>query len=368
MIELRPYQKKAIEFLVARKKAMLIMSCRTGKSLTSLMAAQKAGYKEVFVLGPANMESTWKNEVDKLPERIKLTYITPLKKYNHSIPEKSCLIIDECQDYMHSYKTQKTVIHLAKKAESCYMLTATPFTNTPINIYWPLRICGFVTNKEKFILRYMGGKRLKSDPTIVYPTRPTNLKELSEIKKNYSFIYHRKENVGIKVKRVGPAPIKGSDNIENYAVFNKLLGLRKADDEKALKALKEGLGRDKKIIVFYRHKQVGKSLFHSLQHRVERVSLVGGHVMLKQREKIINNFGIYGRSILLLSLECGGAGLDIQADKVIFFEKPWSPAKFYQAYMRAYGFQGKVLHVESIVYDDEDRYLIPKEKEILNDI
>ena len=126
---------------------------------------------------------------------------------------------------------------MAKKSEYCFMLTATPLTNSPINLYWPLKICGEKWigkeewTKKEFVKRYVGGKQHKFFTNLIYPTEPTNIRELSTIKKCNSFIYKRKENVKTFDINFGEAPIKTSGNLVNYSLVEKLLGITKANDK-----------------------------------------------------------------------------------------------------------------------------------------
>ena len=63
-INLWPHQVRAVKFLSSKKKGMLIMGCRTGKSLVALTAAKEARQPTVIVCPPAIVE-VWESELKK---------------------------------------------------------------------------------------------------------------------------------------------------------------------------------------------------------------------------------------------------------------------------------------------------------------
>lgn len=61
----RPYQKERAGYLTARAYALLSLPTRTGKSLTSLMAATAAATKIGVILSPATVVPVWRRELKK---------------------------------------------------------------------------------------------------------------------------------------------------------------------------------------------------------------------------------------------------------------------------------------------------------------
>ena len=371
-MELKEYQKKGAAFLYANKKAMLIMGCRTGKTLTALSACNLIKYP-VSIVAPPMTKKMWLESNDKIFSVNKRIFLSPFKKKEHRITKKSVLIVDECQLYMHDWEKHKTIINMAKKAEYCFMLTATPMINNPINLYWPLRIFGFDYSKNDFILDFMKGKKHKFYKNIVYPTGLSNIKKLKAMVNKASFYYFRKEHIVKHHFNLGIAPIPAGKELEAYSNIQRCLSIPKA--ERILKSptfrmILQGNGLK---IVFFRHIDAGKILFKKLnkfKKLFNKVLYMDGTINYNDRLKIIEEFQKESKAVLLLNIDSSAVGIDIQkADKVLFFERTWSPFKDYQAYMRCYGFKpDKPLTVWFYDYKDEARFLVNKKKEKLKEI
>ena len=373
---LRDYQKKGASFLYAKKKALLIMGCRTGKTATAL-AASDLTKLPVYIVGAPLTQKIWETECIFLCKHRR--FISPFKKGNHRIPNKCVLIIDECQLYMHDWEKHKTIIRMALKAEYCFMLTATPLTNDPINLYWPLKICGEVFSKDKYKLRYMGGKKHRSRP-FIYPTEPTNIMELKKIKEKHSFIFFRKESVISKRFNLGKCPLKAPDEIEDYSSAQKALSILKVDDILKDSNFMDLVSSGGLSVVYFRHILAGKRLFLACKNlcnvsglsykRKRNFFYIDGSVPFNKRLEIIDKFQSLNNATLFLNVDSSGIGIDIQKpDNVIFFERTWSGFKDYQAYMRCYGFKPKeTLFVYYFDYENEARYNVVQKKEILKSI
>ena len=112
MKKLKKFQKEAVQYLYARKKALLIMGCRTGKTYTALTACRLSNSLNIHVLpvyciAPVSVRHVWENEYKE--ENLDFLFITYLLigKKTHFIPKESILIIDEVQLYMHDWKNIK---------------------------------------------------------------------------------------------------------------------------------------------------------------------------------------------------------------------------------------------------------------------
>ena len=377
MFEFKDYQRKGILYLLSKKKALLIMGCRTGKTATALCAGLLVASKNkgsVKVIAPVFTEKHWFKEFNRIRNYTRkfntsLVFLSPFKKHLHKIEPNDVLIVDEVQLYMHDWFKHKTIINMAKKVNYCFMLTATPLTNNPINLYWPLRICGLDISKHNYIFKFMGGQRHKFDPSIVYPTKPTNRKELRELKEKYSYMFFRKENIKITNSFFGSAPVKPANTIENYSGMQKILGDAKALDKDILYWLDMFVKENS--IIFFRHKSVGKKLKKYLRQKHNNIYYLDGERTIKERLKKLEEFKRdRGPKLLLLSLEIGGIGLDIKGTyDIYFFERTWNLSKDYQAYMRCYGFENdRPLNVTFLNYDDEAKYMVSKKKQILTTI
>ena len=98
-----------------------------------------------------------------------------------------CVIIDEAQKLSNNtsirYKTINDFLSKAKP-EYVFLVTGTPLTNKPINLYNILKLINadVVSDYEYYTKRYCGGKKmkLKSGKEIMIADKATNLNELRE--------------------------------------------------------------------------------------------------------------------------------------------------------------------------------------------
>ena len=375
MNNLREYQKKGAAYLYSRKKAILIMGCRTGKTKTALLACDLVNKEEkmpVYIVAPPATRKMWMTEdSDYTFER---TFLSPFLKGNHKIIKDSIIIIDECQLYLHDWSMQQTIIRMCLKAKYCFMLTATPLINNPINLYWPLKICGKVMSKNDYKLKFMDGKWHRYKKNFVYPTGVSNLDELKRLKESVSFSYFRQENVAIEKVNLGPCPLSTPDAIEDYSNMMHTISVAKVERIMSSPVFRMLLVNDGLKVVFFRHTEAGKLLKHALLKNYSNITgkvfYIDGSVNFKEREKIISDFESNKRAVLLLSVESSGIGIDISKPSVVmFFERTWSPFKDYQAYMRCYGFDpSEKLSVWYFDYEDEAKLLVNKEKEVLKSV
>ena len=355
---LKDYQKEAVRFLIKKKRAILIMGCGMGKTITSLYACFDKG---IVVVAPPSLRSKWLSEAKICGREIE--FISCFNKNDMINTKRSkFLIIDEAHDYLKDWNRNKELILLAKRCAYVYMLTATPLINDPLPLYWMLKICGERFSKKEFLLVFCGGKHLQSNPKIIYKTKPTNLKLLKKIKEKHSFEKDRDLNIRKFYARMGKAPIGTSKDLENYSNIENILGILKTKDEKILKILKKCLQSSKKSVIFFSHNAVGRFL-----HRRFGGLIIDGSVSHKKREHI---FSAFKNGNLFLNSRTVGVGVDIEeVEKVVFFERTWSPFRDYQAYMRCYRIKRKeVLKVYFLDYEDEAKLLVGNKKNILKEV
>ena len=358
-MKLKDYQIDAVQYLKEKRKAILEMGCGMGKTIVSLLSSPVL--EKIFVVGPPSLKDKWHVEADRLGRSI--YYISSFnKKAQRDAINPYTLIIDEAHSLLTDWNKDYHLIHLAKRSKRVYMLTATPLINDPIPLYWMLKLCGENWTKHDFLFKFCGGKRRRDNPKIVYSTKPTNLQELKKIKEKYTFSKNRDLKILKKNLTFGKAPIKTSEDIENYSNIQNILGILKSKDEKILKILKKCLTFYKKCVVFFTHKEVGKKL----SKKFEGI-LIDGDISFNKRNRIFKKFK---KGVLFLNSRAVGVGVDIEdVDCVIFIERTWSPFKDYQAYMRCYRMnREKYLKIIFLDYEDEAKFIVGKRKEILKEV
>lgn len=112
------------------------------------------------------------------------------------------VIIDECHKLSKKGSIKYDVIYdflTRSKIENVYLLTGTPMTNRPINLYYVLLLIQHEITKDYdyFVTRYCGGKKIfnrQLNREILLTGGATNLEELSEKIKN-SYIRRLKKDI-----------------------------------------------------------------------------------------------------------------------------------------------------------------------------
>lgn len=99
----------------------------------------------------------------------------------------SCVIIDEAQKLSNNKSIRYRVVEdflKRAKPECIFLVTGTPLTNRPMNLFYILKLidADITKNYDYYVQRYCGGKkmRLKTGKTIMLANGATNLEELRE--------------------------------------------------------------------------------------------------------------------------------------------------------------------------------------------
>lgn len=159
MTTLYNYQREGVDRLIELGRALCADSPGLGKSIQSLTAAVETNSFPTLVICPASLKFNWRKEAHKhcgLKARI-LSGTTPEKKpsripdvtiVNYDVLqyrmdelqnlEARCIIADEGHYLTNrSAKRTKCTKSLVKKAERAYVLSGTPLTNKPADL-WPV--------------------------------------------------------------------------------------------------------------------------------------------------------------------------------------------------------------------------------------
>jgi SNF2 family DNA or RNA helicase len=156
-----PFQKEAISFLFPRSKAMLSLSPGLGKTLVSIMSADKTDARRVLVVAPVSLLYMWKAELDKwsiflthkpviyiwhkkicgiqdmeLPDKDQTIWVitnpeTVVGQSNFFLSHRifDLLILDESILYKNrKAKRTDTLTDLAKQIQKTWLLTGAPAT------------------------------------------------------------------------------------------------------------------------------------------------------------------------------------------------------------------------------------------------
>lgn len=237
--KLREHQIEAAKFLLQNKKCILADQQGLGKTTSAIIAALEGEFKKILVITTASLKTTWKNEIKLYVDEDDISIISGSKwkvpkKFNiinydimqnfYSVPydeiemenengdiiikkkksnkkavikenlEKSplfnehfdCIIIDEAHKLSNKtsirYNTISDLLNRSKP-EAVFLLTGTPLTNRPINLYTVLKLINADITKDYnyYVNRFCDGKKItKNGHSFLIANGASNLDELKE--------------------------------------------------------------------------------------------------------------------------------------------------------------------------------------------
>lgn len=234
---LKEVQKEGINFLLKNKKCILADSMGCGKTTTSIVSAMETKQDKVLIICPASLKSNWKKELMVYNDEKDITIINGKKWVSNTkfiivnydildnfyfIPSRKnykllnngkiksnvkskqieefclnksplyledfgCVIIDEAHKLSNDTSIRYEVINdFLKRSNTPYvfLLTGTPMTNRPINLYNVLKLINSNVSSDfnYYIHRYCDAKRIKLENgrKITLMNGATNLEELRD--------------------------------------------------------------------------------------------------------------------------------------------------------------------------------------------
>lgn len=146
------------------KRHLLAWQVRTGKTLTAIHLANKAGVSTLVIV-PKKLKDQWKRELQTHATfKGHILSKEEFKRDFKDIPKYDCLIVDEA----HHFSGMKSQVSKAlekyikiHKPTYVYLLTGTPYRSSPWNIYRLATILGhkwdFLDFRQRFFQeRYLG--------------------------------------------------------------------------------------------------------------------------------------------------------------------------------------------------------------------
>ena len=170
-LKLKPFQEEGIEFLAARKVAILGDEMRMGKSAQAIRAADKIGARKILIVCPSTAKLVWERELVKwstmhrsvqiisgtkavINPNIDVTIVNYDIVWYPEIKKQLCSMkfavgfIDECH-YLAGRKSKRTQAMLKTKDMTPIMsrcvykwfISGTPILNRPRELYPVLAAC-----------------------------------------------------------------------------------------------------------------------------------------------------------------------------------------------------------------------------------
>jgi SWI/SNF-related matrix-associated actin-dependent regulator 1 of chromatin subfamily A len=310
------HQKSAIKFLLDRKKCLLADDQGLGKTTSAAIASLEGVFNKVLIISPASIKSTWKRELKRfIPEDeiaiVNSTKWVSGKKYtimnydivdlHYKIPtqevtltelvtdeygnetEKTTtkivksrkkeiieqamaesnmmlenfdlVIIDECHKLSNNDSIRYQVIDdflTRSKIPNVYLLSGTPMTNRPINLYNVLSLLKHevCANYDYYVQTYCAGRKVTSKTTNKQITLKNGASNLEELMEKIKTVYLR------RLKKDIPGMVSKSIHQRYYELTQeerKEYDALWADYEKAQSYLgKDNLNRDLTEGIFLR--------------------------------------------------------------------------------------------------------------------
>lgn len=424
-LEYRPFQKAGIEWAMERDSALIADPMGLGKTIQAIGTMNAMRAQKVLVICPSSLKLNWFKEIEKwkiqpltqnivgknkgqqLSANVIILNYEKLKQYAERLREIEwdMIVLDEGHRIKNPAAartkfivggTQNKIKYLPMQAKKKLILTGTPLTNKPEDLW---TICHWLlpevfTKQWDFWTRYCDlkpGKFGRFDHS-----GASNLKELQDLLRSTIMVRRDKQEVLTDLPDISRQVVE----MEATAEFKKFIAeeqralaeargntvnLKKAvaDAEEtgnkaayneAVKKLKEGirlgisqisrvrketaiakapkmiehiddvLEQEDKVIVFAHHKEVIQKI---KDHYKQEAVVVSGAVSVDDRQKAVEKFQTDTKTrVFVGSMYAAAEGLTLtKARMVIFAELDWVPATIMQAEARAWriGQENKVM-------------------------
>ena len=385
---LYPFQKQGILFMQKKKRILLADEMGMGKS------AQVCSYikinpqlRPILLIVPSSLKLNWKKEL-KMWEVNDECYVVngrkdegyfekPIVIINYDIvkdheerlrkiPFKLMVLDESHMIKSNSAKRTKSIRNISRKIESIIMMSATPITKTPIDLFTTLNILdpasfsshyrfgqtycapkstGFGTSYNgasnveqlhKLLVSTVMIRKLKKDylkdlpdkQKIVIPMELENRKEYNEAERDViRYVYETKGR---------PEAIRAS-KIEALAKLNVCKQLASEGKMKqAIEFIDNLLSSGEKIVVFAIHKKIISQL---MEHYGEEIAVkIDGSVSTKKRQEAVDKFqNDPSVKLFVGNVQSAGTGITLtKSSTVVMLELPFSPSLLNQAIDRVH--------------------------------
>lgn len=394
-MRLYPFQDTGVKWLVERKRALLADEMGCGKTIQVAGMINTLKTKPILIVCPATLKINWKNELEKWLvkkhtiqvlngkselENADITIINYdiLGRFNLS-RRYAVTICDEAHYLKNPNSKRYKTLFGALTTDRLYLLTGTPITNRPIEL-WPLlkQIDKSWSNYKWFTDRFCGAsiKRVSSTRVIRDVSGASNLNELHSRIRPFMLRRLRKDvlsELPDKTRQIISLPANGASKIilEEQALTKRKLShldsletkvsLATTDDQfaravnkleqylsaqfidmastrrelgiakvkPALEHINNILDSGEKVVIFYHHKDVGNMLAAELPGALR----IDGSVPADKRQGIVDEFQRNPRAqVFLGNIQAAGVGITLtSAHHVVFVELDWTPGNMSQA-------------------------------------
>ncbi len=419
--ELRPYQQAGVEFITghARNKAYIGDEMGLGKTITALAAIHQEQAYPALVVCPAVVVGNWKREANTwLPEKT----VQIIKTGKDAIDPKADIVVasyalagvakghrfqqvvcDEAH-YLKNQKAQRTqtVVEIAKAAPRRLLLSGTPVTNRPKDLYSQLEVVDVAGKGNplgsffQFATRYCDGQQgrygFEADGA-------TNLEELNQRLRDGVYLRRDKSQVltelpekqrqsipvGIpaetkrRIKEIGAeyaiAQKKHLPGAALKAMTDEMVAVGLGKIEAAGAFMEDFAETGKKLIIFSNLKEVQQGLLRKAQELGVPTVHILGDDSSEKRTQAVDAFQTNPKvQFAVCSLKAAGVGITMTAaSDVLMVEQDWTPANLDQAEDRAHRMgQKNAVNVTYLVMsgtiDETLSQVIDNKREVASDL
>jgi SNF2 family DNA or RNA helicase len=400
-ISLYPYQKKGLNWLLHREKnsvgGLLCDEMGLGKTIQMISLILASKLKNTLLILPASLLLQWKTQLEKFSDYIKVHLYhgthtmrtipifndnknVVITSYNLVINDVNKLsevewdriILDEC----HYIRNPKSVIFnklmLLNPAKK-WGITGTPIQNYLSDLEVLFRFLNYEKDYIKLYIENLITKHIirRTKQDVIHEHNELDLPPLSI--KNIQFNIKEKKELDLQqdITRQGLNPLElilrkkqlsVSPQIYLNGMARKFRKPLKKWNKKNLKfdfiikRIREQ-SADNRIIVFTTFNYEIEYLSQKLKTLNINVSYINGRVPNETRKTIMEDDNI---QVLLVQIDCGGTGLNLQKYNIAYFTSPpWNPSLEDQAIARLYRIgQKKEVHIYRIIINKTiDKYI-----------
>lgn len=388
MTTLFPYQRTGAAYLAERRHAMLLDEQGLGKTAQAIEACNLTGARDVLVVCPASVRTSWRREFERFGTGQRVTvesYDMVTRRWRDYDGPWDVAIFDEAH-YLKSsnanrtrclYGDGETFPGIAKMCGAAWPLTGTPAPNNPAELYSHLaafrpdlirhRNSNEVMNRFAFQGRYCRIKETKYGRQVVGGKNLDDLREkmaewtLRRLKKDVlpdlpELLYEElpidadaahdalKDIPGEEMDLIRDV-LRDGDAASLQSVAAHLASLRRVTATAKAPVLAEWVhefldATDRKIVIFAHHVEPLKHLWHLLRYTVNgkriQPAIISGETAPAKRQAAVDRFqSDPDVRVFLGQIQAAGTGLTLTAaSDMVFLEQSWVPAENAQAAMR----------------------------------
>ena len=394
-LQLRPYQKAAVEWIKPKKRALLALDMRLGKTAVTIQAAKELGFKKILIVCPSIARITWEREFKKWGSTLKTRVLTKrvetpfthdevvicsfdytTQRFNNLKETKWDLLVVDESHYLKSVTAKRTSAVLSAQGlihstSRTWFLTGTPMPNHPFEM-WPMLYTFGATKltQDQFIAKFCTWYDFNGRKVV----NGTNIRAIAELKEIMAPIMLR-QKIGDVISdlpevQIEELEVEGSlkelpDELKEQ--FRKLsetmdtAGYYDADQQikmlelvassvsslrrycaiQKVEAITELVAEElnnktyDKIIIFAVHREAVETLTKNLIQF--NPAVVHGGISPALRQRNIDAFqNDPSCRVFIGNIQAANTNIDLsKANQVLFLEQSWVPGDNAQAIARA---------------------------------